>query len=74
MEWVEAAGEVGMIIVEIRINKDVLLKCSAIRTDERRGEKHKYNLDDGREIYHNRRDGAVKLACIMLQGLTIGGK
>jgi len=59
-----------MITVEIRINKDVLLKVTAIRTEEMRGEKHKYMVDDGREIYHDRKRGAVKLAAILLQGLT----
>ncbi|KKL59059.1 hypothetical protein LCGC14_2219150 [marine sediment metagenome] len=63
-----------MITVEIKIDHDVLLKCTAIRSGEMKEEKHKYNLDDGREIYHNRKNGAVALACIMLQGLTIGGE
>lgn len=56
----------GMITVTIAINNRVIYARSAVNTDRKNGTETIYAVDDGSEIRHNRKYGAVKLAMKML--------
>ena len=55
-----------MITVAIFINGEPLMARSAVNKGIE-NDKHKYAVDDGSIILHNRDDGAVKLAIELLK-------
>lgn len=57
-----------MITVSILINGEPIYTRSAVRRDKLKkiGNKTPYLSDDGILVYHNHKDGAVKLAKMLL--------
>lgn len=59
-----------MISVSISINGEPIICRSAVNTSFREDDPQRYEIDDGRILYHNRKDGAVDLAIRMLDGVV----
>jgi len=55
-----------MITVSILINGQPIFTRSARNTDKVKNKKTIYILDTGKEILHKRKNGAIKLAKMML--------
>ena len=63
-----------MITVSISINGEPIFTRTAVNEGEARGSKKcRYRLDDGDEILHYPKDGAVKLAIEMLKAIKEQG-
>ena len=58
-----------MISVTIYINGVPIVTRSAVNTMVTKKGKTKYRLDDHRELWHARGDGAIPLAIEMLKGV-----
>ena len=58
-----------MITVTVSINGHPVITRSARNTDEMEKTKTRYFVDDGRNIWHKREDGAATLAIEMLKGV-----
>ena len=59
-----------MISVTIYINNVPIVTRSAVNTMVTKKGKTKYTLDDRRELWHARADGAIPLAIEMLKGVN----
>ena len=59
-----------MISVVISINGAVVVARSARRTSGK-GKNTRYQVDDGRVIKHDPKDGAISLAVKLLEGVTV---
>lgn len=60
--------EPGMLTVAIMINgRNPIFARTAVNTDERKGKKVAYRVDDGSTVWHDPKDGAVKLAMKLLK-------
>jgi len=57
----------SMITVNILMNGQPIYTRSAKNVKKMKGDMYQYKLDDGSEIVHNRKHGAIKLAIKMLK-------